>query len=62
MAWAGIVRIPLSPTLPCMDAKLIATVPFIDGITRDVYFDLDCRQFVHDEDGTPIYVWRVDSH
>jgi hypothetical protein len=41
--------------MPCMDAKPIATVPFIDGIARDVYFDLDGRQFAEDDDGTPIY-------
>ena len=44
-----------TPTMPCMDAKPIATVPFIDGTTRDVYFDLDGRQFLQDDDGTPIY-------
>jgi hypothetical protein len=38
-----------------MDAKPIATVPFVGGITRDVYFDRGHRQYVLDDDGTPIY-------
>jgi hypothetical protein len=36
----------------------VGSVPFIDGVFRPVFLDLDARQCVLDDDGQPIYgVW-----
>jgi hypothetical protein len=35
-----------------------ASIPFVDGITREVYLDADGRQYVLDADGQPVYgIW-----
>jgi len=33
----------------------VASVPFIDGVTRPFYLDADGRQYVLDNDGNPVY-------
>jgi hypothetical protein len=33
----------------------IAFIPFLDGITREIFLDADDRQFVLDDDGQPVY-------
>ena len=36
----------------------LASVLFIDGVTRPVFLDVDGRQFVLDDEGRPVYgVW-----
>ncbi len=38
--------------------RAIARVPFVDGVTRDVFEDAGGRQFVLDDGGDPQYgVW-----
>src|SRR4051794_37790185 len=41
-------------------AKPIASVRFVDGSIRDVFRDFDERQFVRDDDGTPVYGNWID--
>jgi len=33
----------------------LASVSFIDGVTRTVFLDVDGRQYVLDNDGNPVY-------
>jgi hypothetical protein len=44
-------------------ATRVASIPFLDGISRPVYLDADGRQYVLDDDGQPGYgVWvHVDE-
>jgi len=38
--------------------RAIGSLPFVDGVTRDVFEDACARQFVLDDDGDPQYgVW-----
>jgi hypothetical protein len=38
-----------------MDEISIGSIPFIDGIPRPVFLDMDGRQYVLDNDGNPVY-------
>ena len=41
-----------------MNASPIASISFVDGITRPVFLDVDGRQYVLDGDGQDVYgVW-----
>ena len=42
-----------------VDIPPLASVSFLDGITRPVFLDLDGRQFVLDNDGQPVYGFWV---
>jgi hypothetical protein len=40
------------------DSRIIGRMPFVDGVTRDVYEDPDCRQWVIGYEGERVYgVW-----
>jgi hypothetical protein len=42
-------------TLNLHNRNPITSIPFLDGITREVFLDADGRQYVHDNDGQPVY-------
>jgi hypothetical protein len=44
------------------DSRLAGRVPFVDGVTRDVYEDADGRQWVAGYDGERVYgVWLMPA-
>ena len=44
------------------DSRVVGRVPFVDGVTRDVYEDADGRQWVAGYGGERVYgVWLVPA-
>jgi hypothetical protein len=44
------------------DSRIIGCVPFVDGVTRDVYEDADGRQWVIGDDVERVYrVWLLPA-
>jgi hypothetical protein len=55
--------VPAHPNAnPPMNTEAIAEVPFVDGTTRPVYVDAWGQQFVHDDEGKPVFgLWVKPS-